>query len=140
MFQTYKEIQELAIQCKVTITTTLFSKFDIDTLSDMCNAIVTHFSRQGIALRLIFLAQPGLLRTSTEPRRVIGNYSGKFILFDRTVFHQTRSQTHNLKSFTVPATQQQVYKLVPPSPKWESQEKKFVKTINYHYSPKEQNM
>ena len=87
MFQTYKEIQELAIQCKVTITTTLFSKFDIDTLSDMCNAIVTHFSRQGIALRLI------------------GNYSGKFILFDRTVFHQTRSQTHNLKSFTVPATQ-----------------------------------
>ena len=46
----------------------------------MFNAIVTHFSKQVIAFQLIFLAKPGLPRTSTEPRRVIGSFSGKFIL------------------------------------------------------------
>ena len=49
----------------------------------MFNAIVTHFSRQGIAFQLIFLAWPHLLRTSTEPRRIIGSYSGVFILLWR---------------------------------------------------------
>ena len=34
----------------------------INTFSNMCNAIVTHFSREGLALQLIFLAWPRLSR------------------------------------------------------------------------------
>ena len=44
----------------------------------MFNAIVTHFSRRGLAFQLMFLAWPRLPRTSTEQRRVIENYSGIF--------------------------------------------------------------
>ena len=55
---------------------TILRRFNY-TLSAMFNAIATH---QEIAFQLIFFAWPRLLGTITNPRRVIGNYSGKFIL------------------------------------------------------------
>ena len=47
----------------------------------MFNAIVTHFSRMGLAFQLFVLAWPRLPRINTEPRRVFGNYFGIFSLF-----------------------------------------------------------
>ena len=60
----------------------IFSRYLIVYLkSDMFNANVTHFSRQGLAFQLFFLAWPRLLCTNTEPRWAIENYSGIFLVF-----------------------------------------------------------
>ena len=79
-------------------------------LSDMFNVMHCYaVSRQGIAFQLIFLASRRLPRTSAEPRRVIGIYSGIFhscyvnCVPRSPCYNPTRSQTH--KSLTVPATQ-----------------------------------
>ena len=98
----------------------VFTSFYIITLSEMFNAIGSHFSIQFLAFQLIFSAWPRLPHSSTKPRRVIRSYSGSFQSFQRAEFglsccNSTGSLTHNLKSFTVPVTQQQVYKLAPPS-------------------------
>ena len=64
----------------------LFFSIHFYTLSDMFNAIFTHFFRQGLDLQLIFLAWPQLPPTSTGRRRIIGNYSVLFYSWYRTVF------------------------------------------------------
>ena len=43
----------------------------MNNISDMFNAIVSQFSRQGVVFQLIFLAWPRLPRPSTETSRVI---------------------------------------------------------------------
>ena len=53
-----------------------------ETLSDIFNFIANcyPFSQPGLAFQLIFLVWPHLPPTNSEPKRVIGSYSGIFIL------------------------------------------------------------